>query len=117
MKYPLTSEYWLFIYLFIFYENIRIFVPSNSYNRRHARPKRKRGPSKVNSNLEIFKMIKMPLPWAYYHMLEHLLQLRIRMISTGFDIVISESISKAFIKLLQDLSQTNSINLNKKKKL
>lgn len=37
------------------------------------------------------------------------------MISTGFNIVISESIAEAFIKLLQDLSQTNSIYLNKKK--
>jgi len=50
-------------------------------------------------------------------MLEHLLQLGVRMISTSFDIVISESISKTFIKLLQYLTQTNGIYLNKKEKL
>jgi hypothetical protein len=52
-----------------------------------------------------------------YHMLEHLLQLGVRMICACFDIIISESITKAFIKLLQYLTQTNSIYLNKKEKL
>ena len=50
-------------------------------------------------------------------MLKHLLQLGVRMICTSLDIVISESITEAFIKLLQYLTQTNSIYLNEKEKL
>lgn len=50
---------------------------------------------------------------SLYHMLEHLLKLRVRMISTSFDIVVCKSISKTFVKLLQYLSQANCIQLNK----
>lgn len=36
----------------------------------------------------------------YYHMLENLLELGIGMIGPSFDVVIGESIAKAFIKFL-----------------
>lgn len=53
----------------------------------------------TNNSKENFK-IKKPLTLTYYHMLEHLLQLGVGMICSCFHIVISKSITKAFIKLL-----------------
>lgn len=51
---------------------------------------------------------------ALYHMLEHLFQLRIRMIRPCFDEVISEPISEPLIELLQYFAQTNGVHFNKK---
>lgn len=52
-----------------------------------------------------------------YHVLEHLLKLWVRMISTGFDVVVGESIAKTFVKLLEDLAETNGVQLNEFEKL
>lgn len=48
-------------------------------------------------------------------MLKHLFKLRVRMICTSLDIVISELITKSLIKLLQDLTQSNCIEFDKMK--
>lgn len=69
--------------------------------------------TKVNNN----NWAKQRVSKDDYHMLENLLQLGIRMISTSFDIVISKSIAKSFVKLLEYLTETNRIHLNKKQKL
>lgn len=55
--------------------------------------------------------------WIYYHVLKHLLKLRIRMIGTSFDIVIGKFVAEPFVKLLKDLTQANGIYLNERKKL
>lgn len=52
-----------------------------------------------------------------YHLLKDLLKLRIRMICTSGDIIISELVAKAFIKFLQYLAYTSSIHINKAEKL
>ena len=48
-----------------------------------------------------------------YHMLKHLLKLWVRMISTGFHVVVT----KPFVKFLKYLAQTNGLQLNEYQKL
>lgn len=51
-----------------------------------------------------------------YHMHEQLLQHRERVICPTADIMISEPTTKVFIELFEDLSNSNSIYLNKRNK-
>lgn len=39
------------------------------------------------------------------------------MVGSSFDIIISKSITKTFVKFLEDLAQSNGIDLNKEQKL
>ena len=79
--------------------------------------KKKDAPCRTHNTSGRDQIKALCLTWTTYHMLEHLLELGVRVICTSFDIVISESITKSFVKLLENLAETNGINLNKVKKL
>lgn len=50
-------------------------------------------------------------------MLKHLLKLRVRMVCTSLDIVISELVTEPLVELLQNLTKSDCIQLDKVQQL